>query len=206
MSDPIHVEPVRPTAEAEGLSPPTDAQVLEDVQFGDPAVWPKIVGIISIVWASLGLLGGICGVVALVALPAFIAKQPGFDPANMPPSMVFGPLKLVLIVAGIGLSVLLMFAGIATVTRRDVGRQAHLAYAATGLMFLVLQVYSQLTDISEMKVWIANNPANPVAKGGTGGMYFGLVFAVVLGVIWPGFLLIWFGLVKTRLGVMKELK
>lgn len=202
MSESMHDEGMSPA----GLTPPTDAQVLDEAEFGGLVGWPKVVGIISIVWASLGLLGGVCGAIALVVLPTFMAKQPGFDPNNMPPSMVVGPLKLVLFAAGFGLSGLLMFAGIATARRRDLGRLTHLAYAAFSLLFLVLQVYVQLTDANAMEAWIRDNPNNPVAKGGTGGMYIGLVVSVVLGVLWPAFLFIWFGAMKTKPGAMKEFK
>ncbi|MBI1190389.1 MAG: hypothetical protein GC200_06890 [Tepidisphaera sp.] len=196
----------QPMAMAGGATPPTDADVLGDVQLGEPVGWPKVVGILSIVWGSLGLLGGVCGVIGLVATPILMANAPGFDPNNMPPTMVMGPLKILLFTLGFCMSGLLLFAGITTVGRRDVGRLAHLVWAFGGLLVLLLQLWVQFGDAKAMEAWIAANQSSPFAKGGTAGIYIGLGVAVVLGLPWPLFLMVWFGLIKNKPGAMRELK
>lgn len=196
----------QPMAPAMATRPPTDDDVLGEVQLGDPVKWPKVVGILSIIWASLGLLGGVCGVASLALTPMFMSSVPNFDPNNLPPTMQMTPLKIVLFAAGFGMSGLLLFAGIATLRRRDAGRMAHLVWACGGLMVLLLQLWVQFADVRPMEAWIAANPKSPFAQGGTSGLYIGMGIAVVLGLPWPLFLLIWFGLAKNKPGAMRELK
>ncbi|MFA6045645.1 MAG: hypothetical protein WC718_11735 [Phycisphaerales bacterium] len=202
MSDPMHDQGMPPA----GLTPPTDAQVLDEAEFGELVLWPKVIGIISIVWASLGLLCVLGSGVMVLALPSMMAKVPGYDPTNPPPSMVMGPLKMVLLAAGVPMAGLLLFAGISTVARKEVGRLAHLAYGGSALFMLAIQIYIGATDLMKMDAWIRDNPTNPIAKNGNAGGYIGLVITVTLGIIWPLFSLVWFGVVKNKPGAMKQLK
>lgn len=199
-------QPEQPMAAARGLTPPTDDDVLQGVQLGDPVGWPKVIGILSIVWASLGLLGGLCGVIGLVATPMLMASAPGFDPNNMPPTMVMNPLKILIFGLAFCMSGLLLFAGIATVRRQESGRLAHLAWAGLGLLMIPLQLWVQYGDVKAMEAWIAANPSSPFSKGGTAGIYIGLVAGLVLGLPWPIFLLVWFGVIKNKPGAMRELR
>ncbi len=102
--------------------------------------WPKVIGTISIVWASLGLLCGGCGMIFLVAMPTFM-KGAVEKLGPMPPPMLPSPEQMVL--GGIGFlwAIVLLVAGITTVTRRPIGRPLHLIHGAVAIILGVLAIF-----------------------------------------------------------------
>ncbi len=186
------IEPIEPTERwepAETLSRPR---------------WPKVIGIISIIWGSLGM---VCGGLGLVILP-FSPKLSGLALQNGEPTP-YGNIPTItdysIAAIGLCLAVLLLFAGIACVSHRPVTRRMHLAY---GLLSIPVVVWSYLNQQGKLALnlqWAKEYPDNPLAQGFNGqapgaaiGQTVGLVVLIVLGFGIPLFYLVWFGLVKTR--------
>src|SRR3954468_11066775 len=108
--------------------PPVDP-VLDMPLLDEPPAWPKVIGIISIVVASLGLACGVCGLANIALLPVMenmTKDKLGPMPAIMKPT----GLQMALGVVQMGWPALLLGAGIATVRRRYSGRTMHLVYGA----------------------------------------------------------------------------
>ena len=73
-----------------------------------PSKWPTVIGIIAIIWAAFGLLGGVCGLGFMARLmPTNFPGAPGMS-MSMSPMMLFGLLislilRSCLLALGIGL-------------------------------------------------------------------------------------------------------
>ncbi len=176
-------------------SPPSE--VIPDLP-PEPPGWPKVVGIISIVWASLGLFCGGCG-----GLMAFVGPMmiPEAQRDQFPPNMSPGPALLAVIAVGMLSGVLLLVAGVMTLRRKPIGSTLHMVCAVISLLLIFPNIYFQLQQQTDLAKWASENPASQFAQQmnspaqkmmQTGGLLFG----VVIGAAYPVFLLIWFGLVK----------
>lgn len=163
---------------------------------GELPGWPKVVGTISIVWASLGLVCGGCGVVWLMAMPTFMkGAEQKFGP--FPPELLPTPPQMLLMGAGFFWAILLLVAGITAVTRRAVGRPLHLVHAMGAIILCVIGTIVQMKASGDMAAWIAANPTNEWAKqmstpGSEIGRKAGMAFGIFLGFAWPLFCLVWF--------------
>jgi hypothetical protein len=175
-------------------TPPTEPGELEDALLADPPSWPKVVGIISIVWASLGLTCTGLGVLGLLFMPMMAGAAQG---QSLPPTMQPGILMWVNLAVGFVVVLLLMAAGISLVNRRPSGRSLHLVYGVTGILTSSYGLFVQWQGIQQMAQWRQANPTSPFAQGGSPTAdLIGLLFGAVLGLAWPIFCLIWFGLIK----------
>lgn len=164
--------------------------------------WPKVIGIISIVWASLGLICNGCGAIASVI--------PGLAAGMMPQGQTMPqtpPLAIVLNVAAFLWAILLMVAAIKTLGRSPVGRPMHLVWAAGSVPMIVVatfigyqisqqqwqaQVQHMQSDpkMAQQAQWFAQNiDTFAIATSAC---------AAVLRLAWPAFCLIWFGVIKPR--------
>jgi len=166
--------------------------------------WPKVIGVISIVLASLGLT---CGGIAMVLAPMsgkFMNAALKGDP--MPYGMKFTGVDIAIGGIGLLLSVVLLFAGISAVTRRPITRPLHLTYALCAIPLNIWGALNQMGKQALNEQWAQDYPNNPMAQGMNGGgasgaqigQIIGLVLLIVLGIGIPLFYLIWFGLVKTK--------
>ncbi|MCC6677450.1 MAG: hypothetical protein IT436_09925 [Phycisphaerales bacterium] len=175
-----------------------DAAMFEGDELLEPPQWPKVVGTISVVWASLGLMCGLCGVAnplikSYLTTPEMAAQQP-------PPAPIT-PLMLASQGAGILNTVLLLTAGIMLLARKPVAKTLHLAYAVISLPLFALGAYQIFQEQARIMEWARQNPDTPSGKflaGGAGNTMFLMIFifATVLGLAYPVFCLIWFGAVK----------
>lgn len=162
-----------------------------------PASWPKVIGIISIVWACIGLSCLVCGVgMQLTFGPSML---PAEFRDNPPPSMKFGVLQVIQALLSIITSVLLLTAGIQTARRNFNGRTLHLIWGAISILAILYGAYAAWVVQQETLVWARNNPENPIAKQTLAAPAVGLaitvlIFAVFM--IYPVFILFWFGVVK----------
>ena len=164
----------------------------------EPPSWPKVVGIISIVLGGLGLVCNGCGSAYFVIGPSFFASMMKTTVEELPPNMKPGPEMLLLSAVALVISVLLIFAGAATTRRRGSGRLMHLAYAAVQFPLFGVSMWLQWRTMLQMRQWIAEHPESPFSKGGDpmAGFVIGLVIGAVIGLAYPCFLLVWFGLIK----------
>lgn len=162
-----------------------------------PASWPKVVGIISIVWACFGLTCLACGVgMQLTFGPSMLPPELRDNP---PPSMKFGLLQVIQAVISIVTSVLLLMAGIQTARRNFSGRALHLIWAAVSILAIIYGAYIAWVVQQETLVWARNNPENPIAKQTLAAPAVGLAITVLIFAvftIYPLFILFWFGLLK----------
>lgn len=172
----------------------------DDVYLPPPA-WPKAIGVVSIVVASISVGCAACGVVSVAILPMILPQDAGTSIASMPSP--YSPLFFTSVFSGVVLAAILLVAGITTISRRPIGRTLHLVYGVLALPAFALGLYVTMEQQEAMKQWAAQNPGNEIAKAmtqgsGRGGQLFGYAIHALLGLVYPLFLLVWFGLVKRR--------
>jgi hypothetical protein len=153
-------------------SPPYEAP--QDLPPRQP-VWPKVIGIISVVLASLGL---VCTPISLFL---------GMRGANAEEALKYFPdwwlaYTTVSCIVGILQAILLLAAGIVVLLKRPAGRVLHLVYA---VITIVLGMAS--SAIGATGLVTADMPA-PIKISVAVGVFIG----VLVGMIYPVFLLIWF--------------
>jgi hypothetical protein len=176
----------------------------ESIEMINRPRWPKVIGILSIIWGGIGT---VCGGLGMLVLP-FSSQLSGMALQNGEPTPygnVPTATDYTIGAIGFGLAVLLVFAGISCVSYRPVTRMMHLLY---GLLSIPIVVWSYLNQQHKLELnmqWAKEFPDNPIAQsynGGGGGaaigQVIGLVVLIVLGFGVPLFYLIWFGLIKTK--------
>jgi hypothetical protein len=180
-----------------------DAPSLDPAGFDAPIApepaWPKVVGIISTCWASLGLFCGVCGTTMGFVGPmmAKMAEQQMGGP--MPKEMQASPAQLILGVVGLGGSALLLAAGIATTKRRPAGRSLHLFASIAGLILTAIGGWLAYQQQMALSHWLQQNPSDPWARQANPGIGLAIGgFMTLLGLAWPIFCLVWFGAMGKR--------
>lgn len=175
----------------------------------EPATWPKVVGIISIVWASLGLICNGCGAVSPLFQSFAMNMVPPEQQAQMQQQAAAQnpAFTVVMSIIGIGLAGLLMFAGIQTLRYRWKGRMLHLVWGAVSI---VIAVVGAVIGFGQMKAQVASqiqqmqNDPNMAAQaqqmqGAVEMTAYGMFGCMVIfSIAYPLFALVWFGLIKTR--------
>lgn len=185
------------------LAPPAIGEGYDDDMFREPPKWPKVVGVISIVWGSLGLCCNALSLGSGAIMGKLLSSAASNMQGGMPPVITHPP-ALSLVAGGIGAlwSVFLIVAGATTASRRPVGRAMHIAWAIGGLMLMVLGLYVQMKVQNEIAAWMQANPdamfTQQQQKAGAIGKVIGFAVAIVFGLAWPVFTLVWFGLVKRK--------
>lgn len=183
--------------------------------FGDPDFppaspgWPKIIGIISIVWASLGLICNGCGAVSPLFQSFMMQMVPPEQQAQMQQQAAGQnpAVTVAMSLVGLLLAGLLMFAAIQTLRYRWKGRMLHLVW---GVISVVVALIGAVVGWGQMKAQVAGQLQQMQSDPNTAaqaqqmqgmvettayGMYGCMVF---LSIAYPIFVLIWFGLIKTR--------
>ncbi|USN98846.1 MAG: hypothetical protein H6810_11905 [Phycisphaeraceae bacterium] len=161
--------------------------------------WPKVVGILSVVFGGIAILFTVGG---LALLPFFGGMVKGqLNGATLPPSMQLSPLAIGLSAYGALVNLLLIIAGFMTLARKASGRTMHLVYAMLGVVSTFLGLFYQFQMAGAVKAWAANYPDNAMvqqmaSQSGGPSLMIGLVITLVLGLAWPVFNIIWFGMVK----------
>lgn len=171
--------------------------------FTDPPTWPKVVGILSIVFGGLSLF---CGSAALAMVPfskGMIEPQLNGDP--MPPSMELTAADMAVAALSLSLNLLLVIAGAGLLNRKAVSRILHFAYAFLFLPVVVGSVLMQFQKQGAMEQWAADYPDNPIAKSVQQQQDLPVpmpliqaLATLIISLAWPCFLVIWFGLFKTK--------
>lgn len=173
-----------------------DADPLQDPMLvTEAATWPKTMGIVSILFAALGLTCNSCGV-ASPFLMSMVPEQPGFGP--MPD--VMKPAFSMVVLSGLGIvwSMLLLVAGIVTLRRERAGRMLHVVWAVGALITTIAGVAISVKVTQDQQAWKAANADSPWAKSmGSAGLSYAFIGASVLITgFWPAFCALWFGLLK----------
>lgn len=172
-------------------------------EFTEPPKWPKVIGIISIVWGvlNIGCLGcGLFGVFSPVIFGKAIAEQ---FPDGMPPQMTQGPSVSMLALLGTGflLVFLLIAAGVALLMRKYVARHLHLIWVVCAILSAFWSSYVQIGQSQQTKQWLRDNPNTKFAQAQNSSFAgvaeiagWGIGLAIGLG--YPIFCGVWFGMVK----------
>ncbi|HVZ92986.1 MAG TPA: hypothetical protein VG797_00600 [Phycisphaerales bacterium] len=173
-----------------------------DADLGNMPKWPKVVGIISIVFGAIGLCCVGCGGI-LRAMPVFFAQQMAQQfPDGIPPALTNPPPTVWLdMIFGLVVVVVLLISGVVLVLRNPAGRMLHLVYGVLGVISGTWGLYSGYQHQLEIAKWIHDNPDTKFAQAQQGpgadiGFYIGMGLGILFAYSWPGFCLIWFGLVK----------
>lgn len=130
---------------------------------------PKVVGILMIIFASLGLLFGLIGLGGHSA---------GAGLNDVPAFKTFNTMSLVVGVIGLGISVLHLVAGI-----RSVGYKANAPKLAS--MYALINIIVNVGWGIAVFAWL--KPAIEKVAGGIGGAAIGIgvTFGVIIGCAWP---------------------
>lgn len=164
-----------------------------------PARWPKAIGVLSVIFGVLGILLPIAMLATIPIFSGVVRSQ--LDGAQMPPSMELSPLVIGLTAFGTLVNIGLIVAGFMLIARRSFGRTLHLAYAIVGVLAVFGGVFYNFQTQAKMAEWASRYPDNAFVQNmgdqGT-GMFavIGLLIGLAVGLTWPVFCIVWFGIVK----------
>ncbi len=184
--------------------PPTADTVIspDDPQFAEPPKWPKVVGIISVVWGviNFGCVG--CGMLFSFWGSMFSKQMEEAFPDGVPPQLSQGPSVFLLALMGAGavMALWLVVAGIVLLTRKYAARMLHLSWVGVSVVLSFVSMYNQMSQQQAMHQWIRDHPnskfaQNQAAFGGIGEIV-GWVVGLGIGLGYPIFCGVWFGFVK----------
>lgn len=184
------------------LAPPIPAHEIRP----RPSRWPKVIGVISVVLGSLGVLGGICGTLAMVVgqgvMTLAAQQQQGASAVQaMQDQTSFTVLSLL---TGLLLALFLLVAGVVLICRRRRGVTLLKVWAVCRIVAVgVGSVIGYFVGVAQMEVMQqttmgSNQPPPGMASFITGGMILLFVLGLLWGWAWPIFVLIWLRRQKIR--------
>ena len=170
------------------MTPPTDIGEPPDV----PSRWPMVFGVIGIIIASFGLLGGCCGIGLASMWPAYVDWLSNFVADDkmieamrlMRPPLAWTVLSGIL---GLVIAVLLMIGSIRLIRRNASGVTVCKIWAWINIPWTLIAVPVSIMIQPQMP---------PDLQQGALGMQAGAVIGPCIGVVWglafPIVMLIWF--------------
>lgn len=168
---PAQAPPTRPTAELQGHR----------------SSWPGVLGVLLCVFGGIGLLQRIFGV-GFMALMHTLPLPPEAKMDGM--AYVYG---LILSVVGLPLAIVHLTAGIQTLRRKPSARTWVVVFFAYAVLLAIPAAVYQYFAMQQQMQQAAQQSGQPaMAVVGSG---FGLVMAIVgmlVSLLWPTFLLIWY--------------
>lgn len=171
-------------------TPPTEAGPI--VGANRPA-WPMVIGILLIVFGSIGLLQRVAGLVASFVMP----NVPFF--ADMLPPPHLWTWTLVLGVLALPVSLLHLLAGVQTLRRRRSAYALAMGFVLYAVVMLVpgtiLQYY---TSQWQMQQSAQQGQPMPAFVAGGAFMMVMIAFGVLFSLAWPAFIAIWFNIPKHK--------
>lgn len=191
------IPPPLPNQSSPYSSPPVPPTIPGELGLGaPPPSWPKVVGIISIVWGGLGSLCAGCGILSAFSSNMFAGMMPP-EAGPMPDAMKPGPVQIVLSIVGLGLAIWLIVAGVMTLQRKIAGRTMHLVYACISILVTIAAAFAGYQQQMDLAAWAKQNPDSVWAQSANSpiGLIM-LLVATLLGLAYPIFCLVWFGAVK----------
>lgn len=176
---------------------PNDTEAhIDDPALAEPPKWPKVIGIISIVYGGLFTLCGGCGLIAMPFMSTMMAGAAD-APGGLPPTMTPSVATYASYAAGTFESLWLLVSGIVLVMRKPAARYCMLAWVAMAIPTAIWGTIIAFDMKQQMAQFAADHPDSPFAKG-VGGWtdYIGPAIQLVIGYSYPLFCLVWFGFVK----------
>lgn len=190
--------------------PESDDHADPDLDADRPG-WPKVVGILSITFASLSLFCGLAGSGFALASEPILAALMGSQRGDAPPPPFSPPMDAILVVSiglSLALNILLLVAGVRTLRRSPNGRSLHLIYVLAAVVSTGFGVYAQLhgqmRQERAMDAWLEQHSDTQFGQaigeqveqqragsGVTTLLSIGVGMAV--GLAWPAFCGFWFG-------------
>jgi hypothetical protein len=179
--------------------------------------WPKIIGILSIVFGGLGVLQHACYTLSSFSsslitslMPTGQAEGEMFKKLmekNATPLMISGVLYIILT----GLSVLLIVAGVKTLSRSASGATFHKLWAIGKIIVSVIMMFPAYIMMQNQFELMREMGATGGGAALPGAGFFGAIgiFGVIFGLLfacaYPVFLLIWFNrfAVKSQVATWK---
>ncbi|HSW46695.1 MAG TPA: hypothetical protein VLM89_14125 [Phycisphaerae bacterium] len=160
----------------------------------EPSKWPTVIGIIAVVLAAIGILGGVCGLVQ-----SFVPR-PGMPAGAGGPAMEFHvtPMMTVLAVVGFAFSAGLLAIGIGLLKRRPWSVTLARFWAPLSILLAVCNFFVVHAMQKQMFEAMADQ-GTPVPQGMAGGIAAGsAACGLMFGCAFPVFMLIWFARRKIK--------
>jgi hypothetical protein len=195
--------PFEPSTTQFDAAPPTRAG-----DIAPPEGWPMVIGVLSIIFGSLGALQGVCGAAGLLlvtvlsgVLPPEVRDQMQAQGQMSVPYPLLQGLQLV---PEFGVSIVLLVGGILLVRRK---RKSGVVLTAFALLDLCSNTYAAVLGYFVFVATTEAAAANPQMQQAGAQWIMGLMQRVtlpmvgitwVVSAIWPVFLIIWFRRAKTR--------
>ncbi len=151
--------------------------------------WATVIGVISIVWGSLGL---ICTPVSL--LGNMLSNKINPRTAEMQGRFPdwYATYTIAALLVQVALAVLLLIAGICLLRRSRLARRLHLGYAVPNLLLGAVGLVVAISTMSQ--VFQESDMPEVATASGMAGAFIGMAFVMV----YPIFLLVWFSRRKIR--------
>ena len=160
----------------------------------DPSRWPTLIGVVSILLASLGLAAGCCGM-ASPFLPGFFSdmvppEQIELMRASQPPVLWVISASLI----GLAVSTLLLLAAIGILRRRSSGVTLCRVWAWINIPWAAISIIAS--------IYIHLQVPQDAQQMSVGLQYvflaFGICFTLLFGLGFPLFLLLWFSRARIK--------
>lgn len=172
-------------------------------------VWPMVLGIIAVVFGSLGTLGGLWGAIAPFVMGAFadlfakMPSAPGQHPAKVFEAMSeYRYWMMAASLVSTAVAAWLLVAGIVLLKRGASARRLCMVWAVLKMPTVVAAgIVGMLPQMESFDTMIAAQ-TGPAPQGVRIGMMIGLVFGGLFALIWgwalPVFFLVWFSRGKIK--------
>ncbi|MGP1347693.1 MAG: hypothetical protein ACTS3F_13630 [Phycisphaerales bacterium] len=161
--------------------------------------WATVFGVISIVLSSLGLLGGLCSAIAIpfsASMSAAASQQGGPNPFSFGGPMA---LQVVAQLIGLGLSVMLLVAGIQLLKRRASGVSLHKLWAMVSIPIVLIMMGVNAFFMSQQMNAAMASQGNTPPPGVTGTMVvFSVAFGLVGSLTYPVIVLWWMNRARVK--------
>lgn len=188
--------------EESSTAPPTEPGEVQALR--PPESWPSAIGILGIIFAALGILGGACGVGGALLGTVFAGVVPEEARAQMEASMRYA-LPYPVLQWGVQfvelvLAIVLLVGSIQILRRSRAGRGTLIAFSWLDLVANFLGAGVGLFVLQAQEAMLRDNPdlARQAGALGPGAGMAMLAGGFILACVWPVFLIIWFNREKVR--------
>lgn len=130
---------------------------------------PKVVGILMIIFGSLGLIGGLIGLAG---------NSASGDLKDLPEWKTYMTMSMVFGVIGLGISALHVFGGI-----RAVGYKSNAPKLA--MLYGLLNIVTQIAWGAIVFAWLKPAIAKAAGDAGAAIIGIGVMFGVIISIAWP---------------------